>query len=98
MKTLYFDCVCGAAGDMIVGALIDAGADFQALRMAIDSLEIGGFTVGVERVQKKAIAATQFKLTADVAMPQPHRHLGDVLEIIENGEVPQSVKDACAET
>jgi uncharacterized protein (TIGR00299 family) protein len=98
MKTLYFDCVCGAAGDMIAGALIDAGADFEALRAALDSLNIGGFEVAAERVKKKGIEATQFKVEVDPSTPQPHRHLRHVLEIIESGDLPQPVKEASAET
>jgi uncharacterized protein (TIGR00299 family) protein len=98
MKTLYFDCVCGAAGDMIVGALIDAGADFDTMRAALDSLDIKGFTVGVERVKKKGIEATQFKVEQDASIPQPHRHLHHVLEIIKSGDLPQAVKDASAKT
>jgi len=38
MKTLYFDCFCGAAGDMLVGALIDAGADFELLKKSLDRI------------------------------------------------------------
>ena len=45
MRTLYFDCFCGAAGDMIVGALLDAGADFEKIRDALDSLGVDGFSV-----------------------------------------------------
>ena len=98
MKTLYFDCVCGAAGDMIAGALIDAGADFETLRTALGSLQIGGFAVSVERVKKKGIEATQFRVDVDASAPQPHRHLRHVLEIIEGGDLPPCVKDASAET
>lgn len=98
MKTLYFDCVCGAAGDMIAGALIDAGADFDALRDALESLAIGGFSVSVDRVKKKGLEAAQFKVDVDPAAPQPHRHLRHVLEIIEGGKLPPSVLEASAET
>ncbi|HOD49349.1 MAG TPA: nickel pincer cofactor biosynthesis protein LarC [Candidatus Hydrogenedentes bacterium] len=98
MKILYFDCVCGAAGDMIAGALIDAGADFAAVRAALGSLPIGGFTARLERVKKKGIEAAQFKVEVDPAAAQPHRHLRHVLEIIESAGLPQSVKDASAET
>ncbi len=98
MKTLYFDCVCGASGDMIAGALLDAGADFDAIHTALDSLAIGGFAVTVERVKKKGIEATQFKVETEPATPQPHRHLRHVLEIIESGDLPQPVKDASAQT
>lgn len=98
MKTLYVDAVCGAAGDMIVGALIDAGADFEAVQQALASLDIEGFTVAVERVKKKGIEATQFKVEVDPSIPQPHRHLHHVLKIIESGALPQSVKDASTAT
>jgi uncharacterized protein (DUF111 family) len=30
LKVLYFDCFAGAAGDMILGALLDAGLPFES--------------------------------------------------------------------
>lgn len=36
MKVLYFDCFAGAAGDVILGALLDAGLPFDALQRALD--------------------------------------------------------------
>ena len=98
MRTLYFDCFCGAAGDMIVGALLDAGADFEALRAALESLATDGFTVEANRVTKKGIESTHFRVLVDPSVSQPHRHLRHVLEIIEHGALPDSVKSAAAET
>ncbi|GMW01271.1 MAG: UPF0272 protein Cgl2470/cg2715 [Candidatus Hydrogenedentota bacterium] len=98
MKTLYFDCFSGAAGDMITGALIDLGADFDALMKAIDSLDIDGFTVTTERVKKKGVMATQFRVGLDPNQKQPHRHLHHVVAIIEKGTLPDAVKAASIET
>ena len=42
MKILYFDCFAGAAGDMILGALLDAGLPFDALKRALGSLGFSG--------------------------------------------------------
>ncbi|MBX7258024.1 MAG: LarC family nickel insertion protein, partial [Candidatus Hydrogenedentes bacterium] len=80
MKTLYFDCFSGISGDMTVGALLDLGLDFDKLRAALDSLGISGYTVGVEKVKKKGVVATQFKVDRDPNEKQPHRHLRHVLE------------------
>lgn len=97
MKTLYFDCFSGASGDMIVGALIDAGADFAEIRRGIESLGVPGFMVSAEKVTKRGLAATQFKVVQSDAL-QPHRHLEHVLEIIEAGDLPQPVKETAAAT
>ena len=98
MKTLYFDCFCGASGDMIVGSLIDVGADFHAIREALASLPLKGFDVQAEKVKKKGIAATQFLVKVDEGVQQPHRHLRHVVEIIRSGSLPQKVSDAACET
>ena len=97
MKTLYFDCACGASGDMIAGALIDVGVDFEALSRALYSLGISGFEVRADKVNKRGIAATQFSVEVDEGA-QPHRHLKDVLEIIAAGDLPESVKAAAEMT
>ena len=81
MRVLYFDCFAGASGDMICGALIDAGADVNELQAQLASLGLSGYRINVERVKRSGIAATKFNVAVDEAN-QPHRHLKDISEII----------------
>jgi uncharacterized protein (TIGR00299 family) protein len=62
VKILYFDCFAGAAGDMILGALLDAGLPFDALKGALGSLAVDGIDISVDRVIKTGITATKFKV------------------------------------
>ena len=62
MKVLYFDCFAGAAGDMILGALLDAGLPFEELTRALGSLAVEGWDVSVDRVINKGITATKFRV------------------------------------
>lgn len=98
MKTLYFDCFSGASGDMIVGALLDLGANFEALREALQSLDVAGYAVTAKKVKKKGVMATQFNVEIDPNAKQPHRHLRHVVEIIDRGVLPDAVKAASRET
>ena len=61
-KTLYFDCFSGASGDMILGALLDAGVPLEALRGALGSLAIDHGVLSAERVLRSGISATKFGL------------------------------------
>ena len=63
MRTLYFDCFAGAAGDMILGALIDAGVPFEAVQQALGSLAVDGVSVSVERVLKTGVSSLKFRVT-----------------------------------
>lgn len=71
MKAIYFDCFSGISGDMTVGALIDAGADLGAIQDALASLKVPGFTVDAEKVIKKGVTATQFRVIEE---GHDHRH------------------------
>ena len=62
MKVLYFDCFAGAAGDMILGALLDAGLPFDDLKQALGSLAVEGWDVSVDRVVKTGVSATKFRV------------------------------------
>ena len=62
MRTLYFDCFNGASGDMILGALIDAGVPLDAVRAALGSLAIDGYQVAADRVLRAGVSATKFRV------------------------------------
>ena len=62
MKILYFDCFAGAAGDMILGALLDAGLPFDELTRALGSLAVEGWDVSVDRVIKTGVTAAKFRV------------------------------------
>ena len=96
MRVLYFDCSCGASGDMIVGALVDAGVPFESLQKALLSLRVHGCDVSVAKVKKHGIMATKFSVNARENHDQPHRYLDDILEIIEQGDLPAEVKHSSA--
>jgi pyridinium-3,5-bisthiocarboxylic acid mononucleotide nickel chelatase len=75
VKVLYFDCFAGAAGDMILGALLDAGLPFDELKRALGSLAVGGWEVSVARVLKTGVSATKFKVHEHVHPPSlAHSH------------------------
>jgi uncharacterized protein (TIGR00299 family) protein len=62
MKLLYFDCFNGASGDMILGALLDAGLPLEELRGALGSLGIAEYEIAAERVLRAGVSATKFHL------------------------------------
>jgi pyridinium-3,5-bisthiocarboxylic acid mononucleotide nickel chelatase len=84
VKICYFDAFSGIAGDMTVGALIDAGAPADAVIGAIDSLGIGA-RVWLEKVKRGGIAASKFKVEAKAA--SGHRHLTEILALIERASL-----------
>lgn len=61
-KVLYFDCFSGASGDMVLGALLDAGLPLDELRAALGSLALDGVTVDAEQVDRSGIGATKFRV------------------------------------
>ncbi len=69
---MYFDCFAGAAGDMVLGALIDAGLPVDALRSALGSLGVG-HEIDVTRVMRAGIAATHVRVRETNA-GQGHTH------------------------
>ena len=81
MRILYFDCFTGASGDMVLGALLDAGLPLAALREALGSLAIDEFEVTATKVLRAGVSATKFDLvergTPAVVEPAPaaaHSH------------------------
>jgi uncharacterized protein (TIGR00299 family) protein len=74
VKTLYFDCFSGAAGDMILGALLDAGLPLDELKQALGSLGVDGWEVSADRVVKCGITATKFRVHE--AVPAGGAHAG----------------------
>jgi len=59
-RVLYFDCFSGISGDMVLGALIDAGLPLDDLKRALGSLAVSGFDVSAQRVLRAGISATKF--------------------------------------
>lgn len=94
MKIAYFDCFAGASGDMILGALLDAGLPIEHLQNEIAKLQLSHYELKVEKVVKKGIGGSQ----AHVIINQDHhdhhhRHLSDILEIIESCSLSSFVKE-----
>ena len=89
MRICYLDAFSGISGDMLVGALADAGADSSAIADALRSLNSGA-AVSFEKVQRGGIAACKFHVRVDE--PQTHRHLSAILKIIDGAALPDRAK------
>ena len=90
MKTLYFDCFAGASGDMILGALVAAGVEPAALIEQLELLGVGGWQIDFEKVDRSGISATYAKVKT--GPEHAHRHLSDILKIIYDSRLSDSVK------
>jgi hypothetical protein len=92
MRIAYLDCFSGISGDMLLGALVDAGAGVDALSSELASLAVDGWSLRTERVMRGAIACTLARVELAEA-PQPHRSLPDVLAIIDRSSLPATDRE-----
>lgn len=91
---VHVDATAGVAGDMLLGALLDAGASLQAVRRAVHSLGIDGLTVDLEATRRAGLACSK----AVVSTPGGHgpgRGLAELLAFVETAELaPQAARFA----
>lgn len=77
---------------MIVASLLDAGADAEALREGLASLDVKGYALAIEPVRKQGFAATRFRVELEGQTKQPHRRLRDVVDVLNGGKLAQPVR------
>jgi hypothetical protein len=91
MKTAYIDCIAGASGDMLLGALIDAGLSSSALEAELAKLHIDDFHLHFTKVSKNGFGATKVDVHAHDHAPE--RHLHEIREIVKHSHVSHHVKE-----
>lgn len=91
MRIGYFDCFSGAAGDMILAALIHAGCPLPALQDVVKRLRLPGVTLRAQRVQQGGLAATRVRV--EPGSPKSHRHLPEILSIISAADLSTRVTE-----
>src|SRR6187397_2808063 len=90
MKTLYFDCFAGASGNMVLGALIAAGVDADALKSELAKLNLPEFELIAEKVDRSGISSTHVRV--DIPDEKKHRHLPEIERIINESDLSPTVK------
>ena len=91
MKIAYFDCIAGASGDMILGALLDAGLPEETLREGLAALGLDGFDLRLQNVLKNGFSAK--KVDVLVADQAPARQLPEIEAIVMESTLPPAIKD-----
>jgi len=90
MKIAYFDAFSGAAGDMVLAALVDAGLDPAALEAALSTLKVGHWHIETRPETRHGLAATRLVVHLEEGHDSSHRRLGDIREIIGRADLPGS--------
>jgi uncharacterized protein (TIGR00299 family) protein len=94
VRVAYLDCFSGISGDMLLGAMLDAGLPLGELQGVLSGLSIEGWSLSASKVKRGAIAATH--AVVDVRDEQPARTLEDVLRVIADARLPDADKERAA--
>jgi uncharacterized protein (TIGR00299 family) protein len=86
----WFHCFSGIAGDMALGALVDAGADLDEVRSICERLPVGGWTLVGEPVLRAGIAATKVHVHAEETSVV--RTYGHIAAMVEEARLPERVR------
>jgi pyridinium-3,5-bisthiocarboxylic acid mononucleotide nickel chelatase len=98
MKIAYFDCFAGASGDMILGALVDAGVSIEELNGEIGKLGLQSISIRAEMVTKSGIGGTKIAVVGgDSDHHHVHRHLHDIEAIIQGSQLDTATRRICVE-
>ena len=84
-RIAYFDCFSGISGDMVLGALVDAGAELREIEAGLRGLGLENWSISAEKVQRGAIFATHVKVKS--GEEHHHRGLSVILKRIEEAHL-----------
>ena len=93
MKILYFDCFSGISGDMVLGAMTDAGIDIEAVRKELKKLDMKGYDLKVSRVKRKGIKGTKLDVIVDEKKHLHHTSYKDIKRLIERSRLSKKIKE-----
>jgi uncharacterized protein (TIGR00299 family) protein len=91
MRIAYLDCASGIAGDMLLAALIDAGADLETIQQDVESLGLPDCRLVVREVKKSGFRGLQ--LDVEHEPEHAHRHLSHILKMIDNSALSERARE-----
>ena len=95
MRIGYFNCFSGVSGDMILGALLDAGLSLDSLTAELARLPLSGYRISAQPASRGVITGTQAIVAVD-ERAREHRGIKDILSLVENSELSQRAKERSA--
>lgn len=94
MRCVFIDGEAGAAGDMLLGAILDLGIDSAEVSDAIRPVVPCGFKLTVERVSVNGIGANRLHVEVDEGAT--HRTLPDIVSLLDQGSLSAAVRERAA--
>ena len=91
-NAIYLDCFAGISGNMLLSALLDAGAPAELLQAELAKLPVTDYEIHIERVEKGGISACYLDVKVDEAA-HAHRHLNDIFSIIDQADLKPAVQE-----
>ena len=91
MTTAWFHCFSGVAGDMALGALVDAGADLDEVVALVERLPVGGWRVEAEPVLRSGIGGTKVHVHAREGTVV--RTAAHIQGLVDEARLPDRVAD-----
>jgi uncharacterized protein (TIGR00299 family) protein len=88
----FFDPLSGISGDMVLGALLDAGLPRAVLEAELAKLPVGGYRLDVQPTEQYGLRGTHVEVQVEEREP-PHRHLADIRAILRDSALAPAVRE-----
>jgi len=92
MKSVIFDCSLGIAGDMTVGAFLDAGMPFEVLKRELAKLKLKGYSIERKKIKAGAFRSHKFSVKLSKHVKHFHTGLREIKKIIDDSKLDSKVK------
>ena len=92
MRVAYVHSIGGASGDMLLGALVDAGLPLESLKQALAQLTVDGFRISAMQERRAGLAGTRVLVEIDDRDAGP-RAVSEFIALVAQSSLPDEVKE-----